>query len=89
MAYTTMATQRSFSLPYRSINNPANGEVMAINNAGSVNASLTRKLEFSIPEKAIDISGKEGEMVTIDITVRVLTSSTVSFSAGLVFMVLR
>jgi hypothetical protein len=54
---------------------------MAINNAGSVNASFTRNSAFAISGKAVDISGREGEMVITDMTVKVLTNNRVSFSA--------
>jgi hypothetical protein len=49
--------------------------------AGSVNTSFTRNSELGISEKAKDISGREGEMVTMDIIVRQLTSRMVIFKA--------
>jgi hypothetical protein len=88
-AYNRSAAHNNFSRPYRSINAPATGELKAINKAGRVSTSLTRNSESGISEKASDISGSEGEMVTMDIMVRLLTSRRVSFKVPVLLFIIK
>jgi hypothetical protein len=65
------------------MNFPAIIAVKAIKRAGNESVSFTRFSAFGIEENALVISGKEADMVIIDIMVRLLTSKRVTFTCQL------
>lgn len=64
---------------------PVIGEIRAIIKAGIVKINLTRNSAFLLSENAITIFGKAGEMVMIDIIVRLLTKRSVNFNFDFLF----
>jgi hypothetical protein len=63
------------------------GEKIAIIKAGRVNTNLTRNSAFSTLENTIAIWGNAGEIVIIDIIVRLLTRRSASFNFHFLFSV--
>jgi hypothetical protein len=63
-----------------SITRPAITAVRAINKAGKERVSFTRAGPFGISANVSDISGREAEIVIIDIMVRLLTNNRVAFT---------
>jgi hypothetical protein len=61
------------------------GEKRAIIKAGRVNTNLTRNAAFFTYGKAKVIWGKAGEMVIMDMMVRLLTRSRVNFNFHFLF----
>ena len=64
------------------------GEQMAIINAGMVKTNFTRNAAFLTPGNAIVICGNAGEMVIIDIIVRLLTRRSVSLIFHFLFSII-
>lgn len=62
---------------------PATTEMMAIKSAGKDKESFTKEGPLGRFEKVFVISGREAEMVIIDMMVRLLTNNKVAFTCQL------
>ena len=69
--------------------NPATIALNAINSPGNVNTNFTKADAFGKDEKALVISGREAEMVIMDMMVRLLTNKMVAFTCQLSVFIIQ